>query len=81
MNDYYTLKTGTPVEDGDSVLKLLRGISRPEIQLGVGINSELDRLETVFQMISKLHIFSLRMELASSVILNFLECNFGISRS
>ena len=33
----YTLKTGTLIEDGDSVLKLLLGVSRPEIQLWVGI--------------------------------------------
>ena len=39
---YYTLKTGTPVEDGDPILKLLWGVSCPEIQLGVGIHSELD---------------------------------------
>ncbi len=35
-----TLKTGTPVEDADPILKLLRRLSRPEIQLGVGIHSE-----------------------------------------
>ena len=34
---HYTLKTGTPAGDGDSILKLLRGDSRPEIHLGVGI--------------------------------------------
>ncbi len=38
----YTLKSGTPVEDGDPILKLLRGVSRLEIQLGVDIHSELD---------------------------------------
>ena len=38
----HTLKTGTPVEDGDSNFKLLREVSRPEIQLGVGTHSELD---------------------------------------
>ncbi len=27
----YTLKTGTPIEDGESIL--LRGVSHPEIQL------------------------------------------------
>ncbi len=37
----YTLKTGIPVEEGDSILKLLQRVSRPEIQLGVGIHSEL----------------------------------------
>ncbi len=36
---YYTLKTGTPADDGDSILKLLCGVSRPEIQLGMGINA------------------------------------------
>ncbi len=38
----YTLKTGIPVEEGESILKLLRRVSHPEIQLGVGIHSELD---------------------------------------
>ncbi len=33
----YTLKTGIPVDDGDFILKLLRRVSCPEIQLGVGI--------------------------------------------
>ena len=33
-----TLKTGIPIEEGDSILKLLRGVSRPEIQSGVGFN-------------------------------------------
>ncbi len=28
-----TLKTGTPIEDVDSILKLLRGVSHPEIQI------------------------------------------------
>ncbi len=36
----YTLKTGIPVEEGDSILKLLWRVSRPEIQLGVGMYSE-----------------------------------------
>ncbi len=31
----YTLKTGISVGEGDSILKLLRRVSRPEIQLGV----------------------------------------------
>ena len=38
----YTPKTGIPVEEGDSILMLLRRGSHPEIQLGVGIHSELD---------------------------------------
>ncbi len=29
----YTLKTSIPIEEGDSVLKLLRTVSLPEIQL------------------------------------------------
>ena len=37
-----TLNTGTPVEDGVFILKLLRGVSRPEIQLGLAIYSECD---------------------------------------
>ncbi len=36
---HYTLKTGTPIEDVNPILKLLWGVSRPEIQLGVGIHS------------------------------------------
>ncbi len=38
----HTLKTGIPVEEGDSILMLMWRVSRPEIQLGVGIHSELD---------------------------------------
>ncbi len=38
----HTLETGIPVEEGDSFLKLLQRGSCPEIQLGVGIHSELD---------------------------------------
>ncbi len=34
----YTLKTGIPTEDVDPILKLLRGVSRPETQLGVAIH-------------------------------------------
>ncbi len=30
---FYTLKTGTPVEDEDSIFKFLWGVSHPEIQL------------------------------------------------
>ncbi len=37
-----THKTGTLVEDGDPILKFLWGVSRPEIQLGVGIHSGSD---------------------------------------
>ena len=43
----YTLKTCTPVEDGDSTLKLLQGVSHPEIQLGAGIYPEFSlRIKT-----------------------------------
>ena len=35
----YTLNIGTPVKDGDSILKLLKVVSRPGIQLGVGIHT------------------------------------------
>ncbi len=38
----YTLKTGIPVEEADSILKLLWRVSRPEMQLGVIFYSELD---------------------------------------
>ena len=31
----YTLKTGTPVENGGPILNFLLGVSCPEIQLGV----------------------------------------------
>ncbi len=44
----YTLKTGIPVEEGDCILKLLRRLSRPEIQLGVAFHSELDFIFTTF---------------------------------
>ncbi len=36
----HTLKTAIPIEEGDSILKLLRRVSHPEIQVGVGIHSE-----------------------------------------
>ncbi len=32
---WFTLKTGIPIEEGDCILKLLRRVSHPEIQLGV----------------------------------------------
>ena len=38
---YITLKTGIPIEEGDSILKSLWRVSCPEIQLGVGFYSEL----------------------------------------
>ena len=38
----YILKTGIPFEEEDSILELLRGVSFPVIELGVGIHSELD---------------------------------------
>ncbi len=36
----YTIKTGIPIEEGDStcILKLLRRVSRPEIQLAGRVN-------------------------------------------
>ena len=42
MFEDYTLKTAIPIEDVDPILKLLRGVSCPEIQLGVAIHSELE---------------------------------------
>ncbi len=39
-----TLKTGIPIEEGDSILQFLWRVSRPEIQLGVSFYSELDCL-------------------------------------
>ncbi len=39
---FYTPKTGIPIEEGDSIFKLLRRVSRPEIQLGVVFDSELN---------------------------------------
>ncbi len=38
----HTLKTDIPVEEGDCISKLLRRVSRPEIQLGVAFPSELE---------------------------------------
>ena len=38
--DTCTLKPGTRFEVGDSILKLLRGVSHPEIHVGVGIYLE-----------------------------------------
>ncbi len=67
-SDPYTLKTGIPVED--SILRLLRRVSCSEIQIGVGFHSEL---ETVFQ--TYMYVLTEVMKLASSFILNFLECN------
>ncbi len=84
----YTLKTGIPVEDADPMLKLLRGVYHPKIQLGVGIHSKLQhhknlkkplhlsrtRVRIALQSRSKSHIFSIEMEKASSTISNFWEC-------
>ncbi len=44
----YTLKTGILVEEGDSILNLLRRVSRPNIQLGVGIHSEIETATFIF---------------------------------
>ena len=46
----YTLKTGFPVEEGDSILKLLQRVSRPGIQLGVGFYSEYDFILDLIRM-------------------------------
>ncbi len=79
----YTLKTYIPVEEGDCILKLLRRVSRPEIQLGVAFHSELDLLSTVkeftFQVRSKLLTFSLRELSTSSFILNISDCTFDFT--
>ncbi len=42
VSHIHTLKTGIPVEEGDCILKLLRRVSCPEIQLGVAFHSESD---------------------------------------
>ncbi len=39
-NDNTLSKTGTPVEDVDPISKLLRGVSHPEVQLGVDIHGQ-----------------------------------------
>ncbi len=80
-DDGCTLKTGIPVEEGDSILKLLQRVSRPDIQLWVGIHSELHVdffllstvMEFAFQVRSKSLTFSLRKLSTSSFILNVLE--------
>ena len=80
ISNGYTVKTGIPVEDVDPILKLLRGVPHPEIQLRVAIHSELDLLSTVMefalQVRSKLLTFPLRRLPTSSFILNFSECTF-----
>ncbi len=45
----YTLKTGTLVEDGDPILKLLRGVSHPKVQLGVGTNEWSSHMKTTHE--------------------------------
>ncbi len=40
----YTLKTGIPVEEGDRILKLLRRVSRPEIQISMDVNYMLSSM-------------------------------------
>ncbi len=61
--------TGTPVEDRDPILKFLRGASRPKIQLGVGILSEID-FKTFQLQIShgKSFLLTVRIKLAFSFI-------------
>ncbi len=67
----YTLKTGIPVEEGDSILKLLRRVSRLEIQPPLLLSTVM---EFTFQVRSKLLTSSLRKLATSSFSLNFLEC-------
>ncbi len=66
----YTHKTGIPVEEGDSILKLLWRVCCPGIQLGWAF------MEFTFQVSSKLLTFSRRKLSTSSFILNFLECSY-----
>ena len=61
----YALKTGIPVEEGDSILKLLQRVSHPEIQLGVGFHSEFSSQEQI--------AYFLTQEGISSFISNFSE--------
>ncbi len=61
-----TLKTGIPVEEGDSILRI-RAMHEA--------NTALLDIEFTFQVRSKLLTFSLRKLSTSSFILNFSECN------
>ena len=61
----YTLETGTPVEDGDPILKLLWGVSVLRYNWGWAF------MEIEFQMISKLHMFSVRIKLSFPFTSNF----------
>ncbi len=60
-----TLNMDISFGNGNSILKLLRGVSHSQIEFDVGIQ---------FQTRSKLDLFSLRMEMPFRFILNFSEC-------
>ena len=47
-----THRTGISIEDGDPILKLLQGVSCPEIQLGVDVHSELGMTSKVLNVFS-----------------------------
>ena len=67
----HTLKTGIPIEEGDSILKLLRRVSRPEIQEGWPKSLYMlptSVMEFTFQVRSKLLAFSLRKLSTSTFI-------------
>ena len=67
----YTLKTSIPVEEGDSILKLLQS-SLPEIQLGVGIHLELDYFPYIFptrDLLARVHLLNKKpLKLLSTVM-------------
>ncbi len=60
-----TLKTGTPIEDRDPILKLLRGVSHPQIQLGVSIHTTL--------ILPFLHLITRKVKLSHF----FWDCPMG----
>ncbi len=64
----FPLKTGIPVEERDSILKLVRRVSHPEIQLGVGFYG------IYFPSQEQIAYFLLRKLSTSSFISNFSEC-------
>ncbi len=69
--------TGTPVEDQDSILKLLRGVSHSEIKLGVGIYSEWTRMETQFWTIYQSWICQVNLLQVLHLFLWFLTSLFA----
>ncbi len=82
----HTLKTGIPFEEGDSLLKLPRRVSLPEVQGPVRLSGGIlvkkpplllsTVMEFTFQVIrSKLLTFLLRKLSTSPFILNFSECS------